>query len=145
MGLVYTKITLSNPVQGANIQAIETTCLVDIGVTYLCIPEHLAIQLGFQEIQKREITTADGKSQLVSYIRPVKVAFEDRVCFAGAMVIGDECLLGAIPMEDMDLIVHPKFRKVTVNPENPNIAKGLVGEIVENQKLRLPNNKVYFD
>jgi len=34
-------------------------------------------------------------------------------------------LLGAIPMEDMDLIVHPKLRKVMVNPNNPNMAKGL--------------------
>jgi hypothetical protein len=28
-------------------------------------------------------------------------------------------------MEDMGLVVHPKRRKVTVNPENLNIAKGL--------------------
>jgi hypothetical protein len=30
--------------------------------------------------------------------------------------------LGAIPMEDMDLVVSPKSRKVDVNPESPNIA-----------------------
>ncbi len=33
-----------------------------------------------------------------------------------------EVLLGAIPMEDMDLIVIPKDRRVEVNPENPNFA-----------------------
>lgn len=33
-----------------------------------------------------------------------------------------EVLLGAIPKEDMDLIVIPKERRVKVNPENPNFA-----------------------
>ena len=33
------------------------------------------------------------------------------------MVLGDEVLLGAIPMEDMDLVLQP----LSVNPENPNV------------------------
>jgi hypothetical protein len=38
------------------------------------------------------------------------------------MVLGDEALLGAIPLEDMDLIVVPGSRQVAVKAENPNIA-----------------------
>jgi len=42
--------------------------------------------------------------------------------------MGDEVLLGAIPMEDMDLIVRPLTRDVAVNPASPNmpssVAKG---------------------
>lgn len=38
------------------------------------------------------------------------------------MVFGDEVLLGAIPMEDMDLVVLPGAQQVVVNPANPNIA-----------------------
>jgi hypothetical protein len=41
-----------------------------------------------------------------------------------ALVIGDEVLLGAIPMEDMDLVVNPRDRSVDVNPDSPNIARG---------------------
>jgi hypothetical protein len=41
--------------------------------------------------------------------------------FAGALVMGDQVLLGAIPMEDMDLVVIPAERKLAVNPRNPNI------------------------
>jgi hypothetical protein len=33
--------------------------------------------------------------------------------------------LGAIPMEDMDLVVKPQLREVDVNPENPNFAAAL--------------------
>jgi hypothetical protein len=33
---------------------------------------------------------------------------------------------GAIPLEDMDLVIHPAQLKLTVNPNNPNIAHTLV-------------------
>ncbi len=124
MGLVYSNITLSNPVNIA-INPIEVVSLVDTGATYLCIPQHIANQLQLVELQKREVTLADGSSSLVPYVGPIKVVFENRLCFVGAMVLGDQCLLGAIPMEDMDLIVHPKYFRLSVNPASPNIASGL--------------------
>jgi hypothetical protein len=34
--------------------------------------------------------------------------------------MGDHVLLGAIPMEDMDLVI--KERRLDVNPNSPNIA-----------------------
>lgn len=40
-------------------------------------------------------------------------------------MLGDRVLLGAIPMEDMDLIVIPKTRTVDINPESPNIASSI--------------------
>lgn len=40
-------------------------------------------------------------------------------------VRADEVLLGAIPMEDMDLVVHPQTRQVSVHPDRPNIAAGI--------------------
>jgi clan AA aspartic protease len=124
MGLVFSNITLSNPLIGS-MKPIEVLSLVDTGATYLCIPQHIANQLELSELQKREVTLADGSSSLVPYVGPIKVAFENRICFVGAMVLGDQCLLGAIPMEDMDLIVHPKLLKLSVNPSSPNIASGL--------------------
>jgi hypothetical protein len=40
--------------------------------------------------------------------------------------MGDQVLLGAIPMEDMDLIIIPKTRTLDLNPDNPNIASSIV-------------------
>jgi hypothetical protein len=37
------------------------------------------------------------------------------------MVLGHEVLLGAIPMEDMDLVLRPQLQSVDVNPESPNL------------------------
>lgn len=46
------------------------------------------------------------------------------------MVLGDETLLGAIPMEDMDLVIHPALRQLIVNPENPNIPGALAKNLL---------------
>ena len=66
MGLVYSHITLSNPVN-PDLKSIEVKCLVDTGSTFLCIPQHLATQLQIKELETREATLADGSSHAVPY------------------------------------------------------------------------------
>jgi hypothetical protein len=44
-------------------------------------------------------------------------------------VLGDQALVGAIPMEDMDLIVIPKTCIIDVNPDSPNVATSLAKRI----------------
>lgn len=119
MGLVYADIVLSNP-RRPGLKDLPARSLVDTGAAMLCLPEHMVNQLDLEENGTRDVSTADGKSHKVPYVGPVKVMFQDRLCFVGALVMGDEPLLGAVPMEDMDLIVHPLSRTVTVNPESPN-------------------------
>ena len=125
MGLVYSSLTLSNPIN-PDLKSIEVSSLVDTGALFLCIPEHIAIQLQLKELEKREVTIADGSKRLCSYVGPIKIQFENRSCFTGALVIGDAVLLGAIPMEDMDLVIQPALLRVTVNPANPNIPSAII-------------------
>jgi clan AA aspartic protease len=121
MGLVTTMITLKNP-RLPELQPIEVEALADTGSIHLCIPEHIRLQLRLEEYDRKEVTLADGSKRMIPYVGPVEVRFKNRVGFGGAIVMGDQVLLGVIPMEDMDLVIHPKTRKVDVNPENPNIA-----------------------
>lgn len=125
MGIIRTEILLSNP-RNSELKPIKTKSLVDTGALHLCIPEHVAIQLKLEEMYKREATTADGKKHLCPYVGPIEIKFENRGCFTGALVIGDEVLLGAVPMEDMDLVVSPAKQMVIVNPESPNIPSSVV-------------------
>jgi len=125
MGLVRAKIALRNP-RERQLKALETDALVDTGSLHLCIPEHVALQLRLEELEKREVTTADGARRLCSYVGPLEVRFENRGCYTGAIVLGDEVLLGVVPMEDMDLVVSPSLRAVTVNPRSPNIPSSVV-------------------
>jgi clan AA aspartic protease len=125
MGMIYSKIKLSNPINNG-LSVIEANALVDTGSNFLCIPAHIAIQLDLKTLEKREVTIADGSHRTCDYVGPIKVSFENRQCFVGALVLGEQVLLGAIPIEDMDLIIHPAQLKLLVNPQNPNIAGAIV-------------------
>jgi clan AA aspartic protease len=125
MGYVHAEIELSNPRQ-AQLGKMTVKALVDTGALMLCVPEHVRVQLALDEVDRREVTTADGRRAAVSYVGPVQIRFENRTCLVGALVLGDEVLLGAIPMEDMDLVVCPARRKLVVNPDSPNFAHALV-------------------
>ena len=120
MGLIYTDIQITNLLV-PGIEPYVTKALVDTGALHLCIPQHIAFQLKLKQLEEREVTIADGSKRLVPYVGPVMVTFKNRNCFTGAMVLGEEVLLGAIPMEDMDLVIQPALLKVTVNPQSPNI------------------------
>lgn len=124
MGIVRTKLVLANPLK-PDLPPIEAESLVDIGVMHLCIPEHIAVQLELNEHEKREMTLVNGAKRLIPYVGPAEVLFGNRSCFVGALVMGDEVLLGAIPMEDMDLVVLPLTHEVTVNPLSPNIPSSM--------------------
>lgn len=121
MGLVNASVSLKNP-RKQTLEPVVVQSLADSGSVHLCIPEHIMIQLELEEIDKKEVTLADGSKKLVSYVGPVEIHYKNRIGFTGALVMGDQVLFGAIPMEDMDLVVIPNTRTLDVNPNSPNIA-----------------------
>lgn len=121
MGIVNGRLTLRNPRLG-NLDAMEISAMADTGALFLCIPEHIRVQLRLETLEHREVTLADGSRRMVPYVGPIEVRFKTRAGYFGALVMGDQVLLGAIPMEDLDLVVIPKTQTVDVNPENPNMA-----------------------
>ena len=125
MGLIYADIELANAKNGS-LNSMSVKALGDTGAMTLCIPEHAAIQLQLQEIEKREVTTADERRHVVPYVGPVQIKFANRTCFTGALVIGDSVLMGAVPMEDMDLVISPSGQTITVNPKSPNMPSAVV-------------------
>ncbi len=124
MGLVNGKLLLKNP-RLPDLQPVEVEALADSGALHLCIPDHIRIQLQFETIDSKEVTLADGTKKLAPYVGPVEIRFKNRVGFTGALVMGDQVLLGAIPMEDMDLVIVPKTRTLDVNPNSPNVGSSL--------------------
>ncbi len=125
MGLVFGQIQLRNPSK-QELNSIKIDALADSGAVHLCIPEHIKIQLQLEEVDRKEVTLADGSRQLIPYVGPIEIRFKNRVGLAGALVLGDQVSLGAIPMEDMDLIIVPSNRSLEVNPNSPNIATSIV-------------------
>src|SRR5687768_12118700 len=98
MGLAHARIRLKNP-RRPDLQPMEVEALVDSGANWSAIPEHVSMQLGLEEEQKLEIVLADGSRAAVPYVGPLEIRFENRLSFAGALVMGEQVLLGAISME----------------------------------------------
>lgn len=123
MGFVHVEVTLSNPRMES--LPLHTTALVDTGALHLCVPEALARQMDLSIERFRRVTYADGRSMEAPYVGPIRVEVGDRECYVGAMVFGDEVLLGSIPLEDMDLLVDSARRQlIPRDPRGPvSVAK----------------------
>jgi clan AA aspartic protease len=134
MGLVYADIELISAddealhrrgyLPQAEIRRINITALVDSGAYMLAINETVRRQLDLATMDTQTAELADGSQIPLDIVGPVTVKFANRATTCRAMVLpGDsEVLLGAIPMEDMDVIIHPKEQKLMVNPAHPYIA-----------------------
>lgn len=124
MGLTYADIEAEN-LFSKHRMAIRA--LVDSGAVFMIIPEHIAIQLGYdlEEVSRREVILADGSRKSVPMVGPLRVHFAGRYCDLSALVFGDEALFGAVPMEMMDLVVHPATQTLTVNPASPFVPVAL--------------------
>ncbi len=117
-------LQLLNP-KRPDLPAVEVEAIADTGSVYLVISEVVRKQLELDATGTKEVTLADGTRHLIPYVGPVETRFKNRNAYVGALVMGDQVLLGAIPMEDMDLVLLPMHRKVDVNPAHPNFAHGL--------------------
>ena len=124
MGLTYADLMLEATFRG---RKMPVRALVDSGAVFMIIPEHVALQLGFdiEEVSTREVVLADGSRKQVRMVGPLRVHFRDRYCDLSALVFGDEALMGAVPMEMMDLVLHPGTQSLTVNPESPYVPVAL--------------------
>ena len=125
MGLTYATLKLTNRLRG---DSVSVKAHVDTGAMFMCVPESLAIQLGFDmtEVRQRLVTLADGRTKEVPVIEPIFIEFENRWCTTEALVLGDEPLIGIIPTEAMDVVTEPKTQKMVVNPAHPNYAASVV-------------------
>ncbi len=119
MGVFRVDLRLSNPVLGTD-QEENAMALVDTGAMHLCIPERIATLLKLKGTDTRPVRLADGSVHDVPYVGPVKVGLMGREVYTGAMVLGEEVLLGAIPLEDLDLHVDPLRGRLMTNPMSPD-------------------------
>jgi clan AA aspartic protease len=135
MGLVHAKLTLVNAddlaflrrkkIEKNEVRQAEVTMLVDSGAYMMAINEVMKEQLGLFVVDKRKAQLADGSVQEFDIAGPIDVRFENRKATCNAMVLpGDtEMLLGAIPMEEMDVLIHPNKNLLIVNPAHPIMAQ----------------------
>lgn len=136
MGLTYAKLCLTretgirteNRPGAPRPLSVEVRALVDTGALFMCVPQSVATQLGFDvtEVRQRLVTLANGSAKSVPVIAPITIEFENRWYTTEALVLGDVPSMGCIPMEAMDIMVDPRTQRLIVNPEHPNFAVSVV-------------------
>ena len=132
MGLTYANIHLQNAhdeerfergqIGEDEIHQITVHAMVDTGSIMLCINESIKQALNLRVRKKRRSQLANGQILELDVVGPVIVRYLDRECSTNALILPDdqEPLLGAIPMEEMDLYVHPARNELLpVHPEGP--------------------------
>ena len=124
MGTTYAELKLTNLFSK---QSINVRALVDTGATFMCVTEEIAVQLGFDtsEVTRHVVTRADGRQLKVPRIAPIEIVFGNRSYITEALVLGDEALMGVLPLEAMDLLVDPLREQLIVNPAHPNFPVAL--------------------
>ena len=124
MGLVRTEITLKNVediirakdghLKEEGIRQTTVKALVDTGAWTLAINEAIREKLGVPFTGVGPGTLADGRREQYRLAGPLEVWWKNRriVCEALVLPNAKEVLLGAIPLEGMDLTINPLKEEV---------------------------------
>ena len=141
MGYVHAEIELTNADDLAlerrgwaylQVRRVTTRALVDSGAWDLVINEEVQQQLQLPLVGKDLVRLADETLLEVDLVGPVQVRFEDRTTLVGRAVImptASEVLLGAYPMEGLDVFIDPKGERLLVNPKSPDNPKSKIRQV----------------
>ena len=133
MGIVHAKITLKNlydeekaregRIKTEDIRTAAVTAVVDTGSLNLVITEELRQKLGLAVKGEKVAHIANGQRVSCKVTDAVEVRWKNRDTVVPALIIpgAEKILLGAIPLEGMDLMVNPVSQELT----------GIHGEEVE--------------
>ncbi|MDR0448515.1 MAG: hypothetical protein LBH07_07585 [Treponema sp.] len=133
MGTIHAEITLKNAVDEANarkglikeeeVRSVTVTSVVDTGAASLVINEELCQILGLGIAEERSVKMADGQRVPCKITEPVEIHWKDRFWACPSVVVAgaESVLLGAIPLEGMDIMINPKTQELV----------GVHGDVVE--------------
>ncbi len=132
MGIFLEKITLENgrdrllakcgDIPESQIRKVDVEAMPDTGAWTLIINEETRQQLGLATVDTVKSTIANGVTDLYDLTEPVEVRWKDRRTSIEAVVIptAKDILLGAMPLEGMDLYVDPVNKRLAgVHGDSP--------------------------
>jgi len=93
---------------------VDVTAVVDTGAMNLVIPEELRLKLGLSVKKERMAHITYGQRVPCKETEAVEVQWKNRSTVVPAVVIpgAEAILLGAIPLEGMDLMVDPVHQEL---------------------------------
>jgi clan AA aspartic protease len=127
MSIVYTELTLTNEgdivlaeegyIKEDKVRQMTVQAIVDTGAWTLVINNETREKLGLRDKGSGEATLADGQKEEYPMAGPLEIRWKNRRFTCDALVLPDapDILLGAIPLEGMDLTINPKRELVGVH------------------------------
>jgi clan AA aspartic protease len=134
MGFVHAEIELisgddlvlarRNLIGEDEVKSMNILALVDTGSIMLCINENIQEYLKFPVVETKRVQLGNGQIVECQIVTNVEIRFKNRATTCRAIVLPDdsEPLLGTIPLEDMDVLIHPQTQQLIVNPDYPDLA-----------------------
>lgn len=138
MGLTYTEVELLRAddlaleravyISADQVNRIRVLTLVDSGADLLTLSRSLSQRLKLAKVDEVDAELANGDVMRVDVVGPIEVRFQNRKTVVNAIVVeaDTDVLLGAIPMQGMDVMVDPKREKLILNPDSPDKARMLL-------------------
>jgi predicted aspartyl protease len=134
MGQIYADIELVNEedlilarrnvLDKDEVKRICIHALADTGCAYMAINENIQQVLQLPVVGKRRMVLANGQIMECNVVAPLEVRFGNRNssrsahCSAVVLPGDSEPLLGAIPMEELDLLLHMNRQELILNPNS---------------------------
>ena len=119
MGTTFVEVTMTNIldegyardgyIKPEDIRSVTVKAIVDTGAMSLIIPEELRLKLGLRIIGDSITKIADGRRVACKVTEGVRFSWKNRFELLSAVVIpgAEDVLLGAIPLEALDVMVNP--------------------------------------
>ena len=106
-----------------DVRKITVSALVDTGALFMCINENIQEYLQLPIVDYNRVELADGRVVERPIVAPLMIRCMGEIAHCSAVVMPDdsEPLLGAIPLEEMNLIIDlqrlelipsPRFQKM---------------------------------
>ncbi|MEA2011633.1 MAG: hypothetical protein U9O87_00900 [Verrucomicrobiota bacterium] len=125
MGEIRANVKLENVfdryAKKKNIRSIELDCLVDTGAVLSFLPQEVVELLGLPEIGSVIVTYANEKKEELKKVGPVYFSIGERTGSFDCIVGPPNCepLVGQIVLDELDLILDPANKTLSVRPESP--------------------------
>ncbi len=121
MGKIVERIKLQNLREPS--RQTEVDAVVDTGATMLVLPLDVIEQLGLEKFRQVNVRYANGATAQKGLYHTVTIEIQNRVGHFDVLgeERGSQPLIGQTVLEQLDLIVNPKSRQLTPNPESPDM------------------------
>lgn len=121
MGKVLERIRLTNVFDPSKSEEIDA--VIGTGATMLVLPQDLVDRLGLRKIREAKVRYANREVRPKGIYGIVALQIQGRIGNFDVLaeVPGSEALVGQIVLEELDLVIHPATKKLTANPESPDM------------------------